>query len=168
MKIRHKVIALIAALFAVLAAAQFLVQQRIVLPSFAQLERDAAQKDMDRVAYTLAREIDLLGISARDWGNWADMYAFMQDHNSAYIAANLTDEEIAMLRVNALAHDVGMDGFLAKPDSLMALRAMLADWLAAVGAKLQESLFAPIEMRQHRLCQARGRRQQCQIRVIRA
>ena len=66
MKIRHKVIALIAALFAVLAAAQFLVQQRIVLPSFAQLERDAAQKDMDRVAYTLAREIDLLGISARD------------------------------------------------------------------------------------------------------
>jgi sensor domain CHASE-containing protein len=57
MKIRHKVIVLLAALFAVLAAAQFLVQQRIVLPSFAQLERDAARKDMDRVAYALEREL---------------------------------------------------------------------------------------------------------------
>src|ERR1017187_956247 len=143
MKIRHKVIVLLAALFAVLAAAQFLVQQRIVLPSFAQLERDAARKDMDRVAYPLERELDLLGISARDWGNWADTHAFMQDHNPAYIAANLTDEEIAMLRVNALARDVGMDGFLAKPYSLMALRAMLADWLPGVGAEVVGTATAP-------------------------
>jgi len=48
-----------------------------------------------------------------------------------------------MLRVNALARDVGMDGFLAKPYSLMALRAMLADWLPAVGAEVVGTATAP-------------------------
>src|SRR5258706_419813 len=109
MKIRYKVITLLAALFAVLGVTQFLVQQQILLPSFAELERDAARKDMDRVAYTLGRELDLLGITARDWSNWADTYAFMQDHNLSYVTANLTNEALSSLRVNVLAF-VGLDG----------------------------------------------------------
>ena len=109
MKIRYKVITLLAALFAVLGVIQFLVQQQILLPSFAELERDAARKDMDRVAYTLGRELDLLGITARDWSNWADTYAFMQDHNLSYVTANLTNEALSSLRVNVLAF-VGLDG----------------------------------------------------------
>jgi sensor domain CHASE-containing protein len=59
MKIRYKVITLLAALFAVLGVTQLLVQQQILLPSFAELERDPARQDMDRVAYTLGRELDL-------------------------------------------------------------------------------------------------------------
>lgn len=109
MKIRYKVITLLAALFAVLGVTQFLVQQQILLPSFAELERDAARKDMDRVVYTLGRELDLLGITARDWSNWADTYAFMQDHNRSYVTANLTNEALSSLRVNVLAF-VGLDG----------------------------------------------------------
>jgi two-component system, NtrC family, sensor kinase len=109
MKIRYKVITLLASLFAVLGVTQFLVQQQILLPSFAELERDAARKDMDRVAYTLGRELDLLGITARDWSNWADTYAFMQDHKLTYVTANLTNEALSSLRVNVLAF-VGLDG----------------------------------------------------------
>ena len=109
MKIRYKVITLLAALFAVLGVTQFLVQQQILLPSFAELERDAARKDMDRVAYTLGRELDLLGITARDWSNWADTYAFMHDHNLSYVTANLTNDALSSLRVNVLAF-VDLDG----------------------------------------------------------
>jgi two-component system sensor histidine kinase/response regulator len=49
----------------------------------------------------------------------------------------------AMQDDEQLCRDVGMDGFLAKPYSLMALRAMLADWLPAVGAEVVGTATAP-------------------------
>src|SRR5258708_2692842 len=64
---------------------------------------------MDRGAYALNRELDLLAVTARDWSNWADTYAFLQDHNASYVAANLTDGAIASLRVNVIAF-VALDG----------------------------------------------------------
>jgi len=103
MKIRFKVLMLLTLLFAALGIALLLVQQRILLPSFADLERRAAIKDMDRVAYTLQRELDLLSVTARDWGNWADTYAFMHNHSAGYVTANLGDNAITSLRVNVLA-----------------------------------------------------------------
>jgi sensor domain CHASE-containing protein len=109
MKIKPKVIALVAGLFSILGAAQYLVEQHILLPSFAELERQAAEKDMDRVAHALNHELDLLAVTARDWSNWADTYAFMQDHGASYTAANLTDGAIASLRVNVIAF-VALDG----------------------------------------------------------
>ena len=103
MKIRPKVLVLLTALFVTFGLIQLFVQQRILLPEFANLERQAAIKDMDRVAHTLEREFDLLSVTARDWGNWADTYAFMQNHDPAYVAANLGDNAITSLRVNVLA-----------------------------------------------------------------
>ena len=103
MKLRFKVILLLTVLFAVLGIAQLCVLQRIVLPSFADLERQAARKDMDHVANALQRELDLLGVTASNWGDWGDTYAFMQNHNQAYVSANLGDDAIALIGVNVLA-----------------------------------------------------------------
>ena len=102
-------IALVAGLFAILGAAQYLVEKQILLPSFTELERQAAQKDMDRVALAMNRDLDLLSVSGRDWGNWADSYAYMQDRRASFISANLTDGVIAALRVNVFAF-VDLDG----------------------------------------------------------
>lgn len=88
---------LLTPLFAAMGVALLLVQQQILLPSFADLERQAAIKDMDRVAHVLQRELDLLGVTARDWGNWADTYAFMQTHSKGYVTANLGDNAITTL-----------------------------------------------------------------------
>jgi signal transduction histidine kinase/ActR/RegA family two-component response regulator len=109
MKLRPKVIALIVLLFAVLGIAQMLVQNAIVLPSFAQLERQAATTDMERVSHALAGEIEQLGITARDWANWMDTYQFMSDRNARYIADNLSTDAITSLHLNALAY-VDLDG----------------------------------------------------------
>src|ERR1035438_10503406 len=103
MKLRFKVILLLTVLFAVLGIAQLCVLQRIVLPSFADLERQAARKDMDRVANAFQRELDLLGVTASNWGDWGDTYAFMRNHNQAYVSANLGDDAIALIGVNVLA-----------------------------------------------------------------
>src|SRR3984893_16875556 len=48
MKLRFKVMLLLTVLFAVLGIAQWIVQQRILLPGFADLERQAARNDTGR------------------------------------------------------------------------------------------------------------------------
>jgi signal transduction histidine kinase/CheY-like chemotaxis protein len=109
MKLRSKVIALIVLLFAVLALAQQMGERSIVLPSFAQLERQAAMTDLERVTYALASDIEQLAITAGDWGNWIDTFNFMKDRNAAYITSNLTAEAISTLQLNAFAY-IDLDG----------------------------------------------------------
>jgi signal transduction histidine kinase/CheY-like chemotaxis protein len=109
MKLRSRVIALIVLLFTVLAFAQLLVQRSILMPSFAQLERQAARTDMERVTYAVSGDLERLAITARDWGNWIETYTFVKDGNSAFITANLATDAITSLQVNALAF-IDLDG----------------------------------------------------------
>jgi two-component system, NtrC family, sensor kinase len=100
--IRFKVIALIAVTFAVLGVAEILVEGQIVMPSFAELERADARSTMQRVDNALDLTLERVALSATDWGNWADTYRFVQDHNPEYVAANITDLALRQLNVNAL------------------------------------------------------------------
>jgi sensor domain CHASE-containing protein len=96
-------------MFMALGIAQLLTQQQVLLPSFAELEREAARTDMGRVANTIERELDLLTINAGDYGNWIDTYQYMQDRNQEYVTINLTESTIHSLRVNVWAY-VALDG----------------------------------------------------------
>jgi two-component system, NtrC family, sensor kinase len=137
--IRFKVIALIAGLFLVLGLAAVLVGKLVVMPSFAALERTDADTAMRRVSYALDMTLRRLQISATDWGNWADTYQFVGDHNSAYITANITPIGLRQLNVNALLI-VDADGRIVvsselDPDSdrplgldLVAARALAANF----------------------------------------
>jgi len=100
--IRLKVIALIGAIFGILVWAEVLVERHVVMPSFAQLERADAQTAMRRIVYALDRTLAELGTSATDWGNWADTYRFVEDHNGAFVAANISDLALRQLNVNVL------------------------------------------------------------------
>jgi two-component system NtrC family sensor kinase len=109
MRLRSRVTALIVILFAVLAMAQVLVQQRILLPRFAMLERQSAKTGMARIIHAIHRELDLLDISALNWGNWTDTYRYMQDRNPEYVARNLYPAAIISMKIDALAL-IGTDG----------------------------------------------------------
>jgi sensor domain CHASE-containing protein len=100
--IRLKVIALIGAIFAILVCAEVLVERHVVMPSFAELERADAQTAMKRIAYGLDRTLTELELLATDWGNWADTYRYVEDHNSAYVAANISNIALRQLNVNML------------------------------------------------------------------
>ena len=102
MNIRLKVIALVGAIFAILVCAEVLVERHVVMPSFAQFERADAQTAMRRIAYALDRTLSELQLLANDWGNWADTYRFVDDHNSAFIAANISNVALRQLNINAL------------------------------------------------------------------
>jgi two-component system, NtrC family, sensor kinase len=137
--IRSKVIALIAGLFLVLGLAAVLVGKLVVMPSFAALERTDADTAMRRVSYALDMTLRRLQVSATDWGNWADTYQFVVDHNPAYVKANITPIGLRQLNVNALLI-VDADGRVVvsselDPDSdrplgldLVAARALPADF----------------------------------------
>lgn len=119
MKLRSRVIALIVALFVALTAAQLAVQEEILLPSFAALERQSARTDMARVLHAMYRELDVLEVSALNWGNWSDTFRFMHDRNAEYVRLNLYPAAITSMKIDTLVL-IGADGkyvFAAAYDS---------------------------------------------------
>ena len=102
MNIRLKVIALIGAIFVVFVWAEVLVERQVVMPSFAELERADAQTAMRRITYGLDRTLTELEFLATDWGNWADTYRFVEDHDPGFVAANISNIALRQLNVNLL------------------------------------------------------------------
>jgi signal transduction histidine kinase/DNA-binding response OmpR family regulator len=97
MKIRSKVIALIALLFIVLGIVQIYVNSYILQPSFIELERDDARTSVRRVNYALDLRLKGLGVSAAGWGNWSETYAYVLDHNQAFVTTNMTATTLKQL-----------------------------------------------------------------------
>src|SRR5208337_2998821 len=102
MSIRTKMIALLALLFVILILIEIAVQQSVLVPSFAELERDDAKVSMKRISYALDMTLEQLESSAADWGNWMDVYLFVQKPDEEFVAVNLTHVTMKELQVNAL------------------------------------------------------------------
>jgi two-component system NtrC family sensor kinase len=100
--IRTKMISLLALLFTVLIVLEISIQKQVLMPSFAELEREDAQTSMRRIEYALDTTLENLELSAADWGNWADAYQFVQSRNPDFVAANITPVAMKQLRVNAI------------------------------------------------------------------
>jgi two-component system NtrC family sensor kinase len=102
MKIRTKIISLLALLFVVLIVLEIGVQKHVLMPSFAELERDDARTSMRRIDHALEGALDTLQLGAADWGNWADLFQFVQHPNQAFVEANITPVALKQLQVNLL------------------------------------------------------------------
>jgi two-component system, NtrC family, sensor kinase len=101
--LRLKVTALIATVCAILGAAEILVAQNVLMPSFVDLERADARTAMRRISYAIDLRLDRLAAGAKDWGNWTDTYRFVEDRNPEYSAESATDVAMKQLKVDALA-----------------------------------------------------------------
>lgn len=104
-------------MFAILVAAEVLVERQVVLPSFAELERADARTAMRRISNALDKTFNEIAVSATDWGNWADTYRFVLDHNSEFVAANISNLALRQLNVNMLLI-VRLDGQVVQADDL--------------------------------------------------
>lgn len=103
MSLRQKVVTLLLSVFVVYAALEIAVQRFVLLPSFEALERTSATSNVERVVQALQRDVELLIPSAKDWGNWDDTYAYIEDRNEHYVEANLNEQAMKSLGVNFLA-----------------------------------------------------------------
>src|ERR1700737_3885885 len=102
MNIRTKMISLLALLFAVLIVLEIAVQRQVLMPSFAELEREDAETSMKRIGYALDMTLESMELVASDWGNWADVYQFVQSPNLEFVNANITPVAMKQLKVNAI------------------------------------------------------------------
>src|SRR5271155_2325898 len=102
MNIRVKVVSLLALLLVILIAIEIAVQREVLMPSFGELERDDAKVSMKRIDYALDMALDGLELTAADWGNWEDVYRYVQAPNAAFVRANITPTAMKQLQVNAL------------------------------------------------------------------
>jgi signal transduction histidine kinase len=103
MRVRAKVTILLALLFTALIAAQWAIQQRLILPRFVELERDSARTDMQRVVLAVGREQQTLNAQAADWGNWQELWKYTLGRNPAFVQASLTDISFRTAKIDYMA-----------------------------------------------------------------
>jgi sensor domain CHASE-containing protein len=111
MKIRTKVVALLAAVFVALTFVEWVVGQALLLPRFEEIELDTARTAMKRIDYGVSQSLNEIRVSATDWGNWKDSYEFMRNRNPQFEQDNLSEAAMKQLRLTALAF-VDLDGNL--------------------------------------------------------
>lgn len=102
MGLRARVLALTGMAFAVLVVVLYGSLRAITLGRFAELEAREVQRDVERAAASLQREIDGLETVCTDWAQWNDTYQYMTAESPEYEAANLVLAAIANLDLDAI------------------------------------------------------------------
>jgi sensor domain CHASE-containing protein len=103
MKVRHlrTKLSLVVVPIVLLGAAGFYAASNMVLlPGFQKLENESAINDARRAVDTLSSRVGQINQKASDWSNWDDAYAFVNDHNKKFIAANLGNQALANLGID--------------------------------------------------------------------
>ncbi|MBV8341169.1 MAG: hypothetical protein JO173_02200, partial [Gammaproteobacteria bacterium] len=93
-------IASIAGIFALLGVVEVLVERQIIMPSFAELERADAGIAMRRIQYSFDRALDRIALSARDWGNWGDVWRFMRSHDPSAVNEDMPNSALREIGAN--------------------------------------------------------------------
>ena len=109
LKIRTKVVVLLTGVFLLFALIEWGVGEMLLLPRFEQIENENALTAMKRIDAGVSQALDGLQVSATDWGNWADTYRFMEDHNKDFSQENLNPIAMKQLHISALAF-IDLDG----------------------------------------------------------
>jgi signal transduction histidine kinase len=102
MRIRLKVVLALAALIAVLIVAEMVIQDLVIMPSFAELERADAQTSMRRIGFALDRSIEGLDLTAADWSDWGELFEFLRNRNQKFLDTYTTPAAMAPLKVDML------------------------------------------------------------------
>lgn len=102
MSIRVKVVGISILTIALFIGLDFMVQQAVIQPSFHDLERDQALRDMNRCLQTIDREIHHLNTICWDYAAWDDTYDYVVAPEPAYEETNLIPATFLDNRLNVL------------------------------------------------------------------
>ncbi|MBF0158652.1 MAG: HAMP domain-containing protein [Magnetococcales bacterium] len=82
------------------AIAGGLVQRFVLFPSFLELERSEAFKNLHRSTESIQRELHHLSTLASDWSAWDATWNYLHDRDEQYIASNLTPQALAGIKLH--------------------------------------------------------------------
>jgi PAS domain S-box-containing protein len=100
MTLRSKTLLVVGVALLALNLALYAVVSRLVRDSFSNLEQQEARENVTRVIQAFNDVVSRLDFFSRDYAEWSDTYAFVQDRNQGYIDTNITDRALAYLRLN--------------------------------------------------------------------
>ena len=99
---RLGLVLLVAAVAAGLLGLQNIAGRKVVMDSFRQLERDAANHSLDQVLNALQADLEHLAISVRDYARWDDAYAYAIDHNERFTQSNFAPDSLENMGVDVV------------------------------------------------------------------
>ncbi len=103
MSLREKAWLSIVSLLTVGVLVYYSMSSAALLAGFTEIEEEAVRNDVWRFRAAMADAVAQLDRLVHDWASWDDTYRFIQDGNARYIRANLPEEALAALRINAIA-----------------------------------------------------------------
>ena len=115
MQIRIKTLLVLAAFTVISIGANYLVLQKLVFPSFVDLEMAEARENIDRVQRAIERDLGHLAATLSDWASWDDTYDYAVGEDPDYVADNLSIDTFGVFDVNVV-YIYGPDGKIAYPD----------------------------------------------------
>ncbi|MEP0870025.1 PAS domain S-box protein [Trichocoleus desertorum AS-A10] len=143
MKLRQRTLLLISVALVGLVGVLYTSSSTILLGSFAKLEAEDTQRNVERAIDAFDAEIDKLNFTVHDWAEWNDTYQFVQDGNSTYLTANLNAATITRLQVNLMLYTqlsgktIFGKSFDSKTQHLTAIPPSIQSYLAAHPSLLQ-------------------------------
>jgi len=102
MKMRVKVLTLLAILILAVFVALYIIVSTVFLQSFSSLEREKTVESVTRTTNMLSIELTDISSRVSDWAFWDDTYSFVQTLNESYILLNLDDSVFTNLRLNLM------------------------------------------------------------------
>lgn len=104
MSLRSQIAELLIVISLILVGIMYTVQLMVVMPTFSDLERTIAIRNVERCTDALERELQSISNTTTDWSNWDDSYRFIHDHNSEFVAGNLTSESFGNSNLNLICY----------------------------------------------------------------
>lgn len=116
MKLRTRILLFTGITLVCLIAGIYLFSSRLLMQSYADLENQDTEDNVQRANMAVAQQAADLNIKAVDWSSWDDSYQFMADHNKTFIKSNMLDSAIITMQLDVVMYlDVNGKIFCAKP-----------------------------------------------------
>jgi PAS domain S-box-containing protein len=101
MNLRTKTLGLLAVMLAGLLLVQTVMTSRILFTGAQNLEEKLTRRTVQQLQSVLGIEMAELEVLVKDWGNWDDTYAFIEDRSAEYIESNLNAPAITTIKIHA-------------------------------------------------------------------
>lgn len=102
MKIRYKILLILALTMLILFSLLYYVAQTTVLASVKESENARASSNALRFIHNLNFAINAMNNSVNDWAKWDETYSFLETNNLGYIETNLIDDTFENLEINMM------------------------------------------------------------------
>jgi sensor domain CHASE-containing protein len=99
MTIRTRTLLALGVTLATLVVALYAVLSSLLAEGFDSVETRVAERNMTRLREAFGNETETLCQKANDWAAWDDAYAFAEDHNPEFIAANIAPTTFSGMRL---------------------------------------------------------------------